>query len=317
MNMTIEQKIKGMMLGYALGDALGLGTEFMTRREVQKHYPDGLHSFSQIIRDAHRSQWPRGNWSNDTEMLIVLAESVAASNGVDILDYAAKLDKWYRQDPVDLVPVFRCVMADPQWVSKPISTCRRVWKEQNLVEASNEALYRALITGVVSGENLLEQTRLLVEMTHIDNRCIATAVVIARMAQSLMWEEKEADADELRQLADIIDHRTVQYIVAAEEAADISDLNLDDEETIWYSRKTMAGVLWALWHCDTPQQILHTVVHSGGDADTNAALALGLAGLKYGVDALPGIVRDLNEYDRIDKAAEKLISFVNSLEPFR
>lgn len=314
MNMTTEEKIKGMMLGYALGDALGIGTEFMTRREVERYYPDGLHSFSQIIRDAHRSQWPRGNWSNDTEMLIVLAESVDEAKGIDILNYAAKLGEWVKKEPVDLVPVYRCVLSDPQWVAKPLTTCRKVWKEQNLVEASNEALYRALITGVVSGENLLEETRLMVEITHIDNRCIATAVVIARMAQSLMWEGKPASPEELRQLADVIDHRTVQYITAAEEAADISELNLDDDETIWYTRKTMAAVLWAIWHCDSPRQILHTLVHCGGDADTNAALGMGLAGLRYGAQALPDIVKDLNEYDRIDKAADLLIAFVETLE---
>jgi ADP-ribosylglycohydrolase len=44
--MTIlEDKIKGVLFGQAIGDALGLGTEVMMLEDISKHYPqyvDGL-----------------------------------------------------------------------------------------------------------------------------------------------------------------------------------------------------------------------------------------------------------------------------------
>ena len=44
--MTIlEDKVKGVLFGQAIGDALGLGTEVMMLEDISKHYPqyvDGL-----------------------------------------------------------------------------------------------------------------------------------------------------------------------------------------------------------------------------------------------------------------------------------
>ncbi|TNF91974.1 MAG: hypothetical protein EP297_14430 [Gammaproteobacteria bacterium] len=37
--MSLEDRVLGVLIGQAAGDALGLGTEFMTKKEVRWHYP--------------------------------------------------------------------------------------------------------------------------------------------------------------------------------------------------------------------------------------------------------------------------------------
>jgi len=39
---TIHDRMLGCLYGQAIGDALGLGTEFLNKDDVLKHYPNGL-----------------------------------------------------------------------------------------------------------------------------------------------------------------------------------------------------------------------------------------------------------------------------------
>lgn len=48
----IEDKMLGCLYGQEIGDALGLGSEFMSKEEVIKNYPEGLKTYGQIIQDA-------------------------------------------------------------------------------------------------------------------------------------------------------------------------------------------------------------------------------------------------------------------------
>ena len=43
-----KNKIKALFLGQAIGDAMGLGTEFLTKSEIKEYYPKGLKFFTQV-----------------------------------------------------------------------------------------------------------------------------------------------------------------------------------------------------------------------------------------------------------------------------
>lgn len=93
-NETIKERFLGTIFGQAVGDALGLSTEFMSKQEVNRLYPNGIEDYSQIVQDDHRRRWQRGDWTDDTDMMLCILDSFVACQKVDILDIARRFKEW-------------------------------------------------------------------------------------------------------------------------------------------------------------------------------------------------------------------------------
>lgn len=308
MNLSIKEKFDGLLFGYAIGDALGLGTEFMTKEVVKARYPEGLHDYSQIIRDAHRSQWKPGEWSNDTETILMELQSIIDNKGVDFIDFAHRLKEWFLTDPRDITMNLRITLSQPEYSSKPFESARHAWTGRIHFDATSECLGRAMIASIWASENVRENVLKICRMTHPESRCEASCVVLGKMANSLFWKGREASFEELVAMAKAYNKDVVRYIEIARHGS-LSDFELDDEDTLWFVRKALGAALWALWHCDSVKEGLYSIIAQGGDADTNACISGGLLGIKYGFSSIPenlvmGLVgkeRLLNISDRFTK----------------
>ena len=93
-NETIKERFLGTIFGQAVGDALGLSTEFMSKQEVDQFYPNGIEDYSQIVQDDHRRRWQRGDWTDDTDMMLCILDSFMACQKVDTLDIARRFKEW-------------------------------------------------------------------------------------------------------------------------------------------------------------------------------------------------------------------------------
>ena len=47
----MKHKIKNIYLGHAIGDALVLATEFMSKTEIAKNYTGGIYNYNDIVSD--------------------------------------------------------------------------------------------------------------------------------------------------------------------------------------------------------------------------------------------------------------------------
>lgn len=76
----ISSRLRGCLYGQAIGDALGLGAEAMTKNEMAKNYPNGLVHYGDIVQDYHRSRWRHGDWTDDTDMMLCIVDAIIEDN---------------------------------------------------------------------------------------------------------------------------------------------------------------------------------------------------------------------------------------------
>ena len=62
---------------------------------------------------------------------------------------------------------------------------------------------------------------------------------------------------------------------------------MDDEKSMGYTLRTLGAALWTYWHATSYKEGILKIVLSGGDADTNAAVAGAILGAKFGIGQIP------------------------------
>ena len=148
-NEIIKERFLGTIFGQAIGDALGLSTEFMSKQEVDRFYPNGIEDYSQIVQDDHRRRWQRGDWTDDTDMMLCILDSFVACQKVDILDIARRFKEWMMNGGMGIGRHTYNVMALGDYTSNPQKAAEIIWKMGKKKAAANGAVMRTSVVGLV------------------------------------------------------------------------------------------------------------------------------------------------------------------------
>ena len=148
-NETIKERFLGTIFGQAVGDALGLSTEFMSKQEVERFYPNGIENYSQIVQDDHRRRWQRGDWTDDTDMMLCILDSFVACQKVDILDIARRFKEWMMNGGMGIGRHTYNVMALGDYTSNPQKAAEIIWKMGKKKAAANGAVMRTSVVGLM------------------------------------------------------------------------------------------------------------------------------------------------------------------------
>ncbi|GAM23047.1 hypothetical protein SAMD00019534_062220, partial [Acytostelium subglobosum LB1] len=200
--------ILGTIYGNALGDAYGLATEFMNRQQIQQKYPDQqqLIPFPDYLANRHNHRWDKGDWTDDTDQMIVLMQMLTEKEGVvDVVNAAKRLHGWIENGFPELGDVsgmgfgqtVMAVTTHPQFMKDPIKTSKEVWIRMNRSMAANGAVMRTSILGCSSThskEIVLRNTIRCAQITHYDLRCIISCTTITYILAALIRMFKEDPA---------------------------------------------------------------------------------------------------------------------------
>jgi ADP-ribosyl-[dinitrogen reductase] hydrolase len=294
--MSTEQILNralGAYLGFACGDALGATVEFMTPKQIQKHY--GVH------KDIIGGGWlalKAGQVTDDTQMSLALGQAIIDNQGWNIQAVADNFVAWLDSDPPDIG-----------------NTCRRgITRYRDSGElfglprdddAGNGACMRNLPV-VLSTLNRPDDFSLWsLQQSHITHNhplSNAATLTLGRMANRLINNQ---DVDACKQEAErlISQYGEFAYSPYLGKASG-------------YIVDTVQTVLHYFFNTDSFESCLIATVNQGDDADTTGALAGMLAGAKYGVQQIPERwLKQLNQkvVDQIRQQTTELIRLAGLL----
>ena len=303
----LADKIKGAIYGQAIGDALGLGTEFMDDSCMRLAYPNGFSHYDEIFQDDHRSRWRKGEWTDDTDMMLCIANAIIKDKGVNLTTIANNFKAWASGVPMGIGAQTYKVLMVGNYVEHPIEVSKLVWEMSGKKSAPNGGVMRTSVVGLLPKD--IEQNAVdICQLTHYDPRCVGSCVIVSELIHSLVYGPTPFTYEQMMEVANKYDKRIVAFLdMSCNE--DIGILELQDSKTMGYTLKTLGAALWAYWHAETFVEGLLTVVRAGGDADTNAAVACAILGAKFGFSSIPDeYVSGLVGKEQLDAVVDGIVA---------
>lgn len=307
----MKDKFKGTLFGQAIGDALELGTEFMTKAEVKRYYPDGLADYSQIVQDCHCARWRKGDWTDDTDMTMCIVQAIIDDRELRPLSVARNFKQWFRHVPMGIGRHTCNVLSIGDYTEKPEMVAEKVWEMSGKRSAANGGVMRTSVIGLL-GENVEKYAAEICRLTHADPRCVGSCAIVSLMVHSLVYKDEILPIETLVKIGNRYDKRIEPYLRMSWENS-LDALVLDDESTMGYTLKTMSAGLWSLYHCSSFEDGLLAVANAGGDADTNGAVAGSLLGARFGYENIPErFIKGLARGNVLEEKAESLLSVLRN-----
>ena len=84
------KKIKSMLYGFAVADALGIPVEFKSRKILKKNPVTSMQGFGTYNQ-------PAGTWSDDTSMTLATMESISRLKKIDYADIMQNFSLWLEE----------------------------------------------------------------------------------------------------------------------------------------------------------------------------------------------------------------------------
>ncbi|MEV8226487.1 ADP-ribosylglycohydrolase family protein [Streptomyces sp. NPDC079167] len=266
----------GAVVGSAVGDALGAPFEFGLPGVYSARFPDGVGVM------CGGGGWDPGEATDDTQMAVLVGESLLENGGLDLPDIFGRFRRWAAGEPKDIGLQTEDVLTS----GDPWDLAAALHFQVNARAAGNGSLMRATTSAVrfarAGRTATMDAARRIAALTHGDRAAWeGTAVFHELVRVALEGGDPLAAVEDTLALVHA-GHRARWATVLA------PDWHPDDATefngAVW---PCLGTALWALRTTDDFERALGAAVDVGGDTDTVAAVTGGLAGAMYGIDAVP------------------------------
>jgi ADP-ribosyl-[dinitrogen reductase] hydrolase len=290
MDNQLRSRFIGTIVGFAIGDALGMPAEFLTRDQIERYYDSKITDFRKA-HPGHASEFlPQGSYTDDTQMMLATAECLIECGKMDPARQAEAMLSWYSNSSPH-----RTAMRANLRACKHLAA-GRPWTKSGVFSGGCGAAVRMPPLGLLLFRNpdaLIRAALDACNITHTDQRARASSVTVAYLiARLIQSTERCLAGDQILETADRVADidadmsamlRWVTQIVhlPPEEALFEIGTSSDSLEAI-----PAAAYCFLKYPRDYAKAVL-TAVNGGDAADSIGALTGGFVGAFAGVEAIP------------------------------
>ena len=284
---AVRERAAGVLVGQACGDALGVPYEFG---------PPPLNGRPEM-RGGGLGGYAPGEWSDDTQMAICIAE--VAATGIDLTsdealdEIAERFEEWFASDPADMGIQTRSVLSQAALLSgSPAQRLREAARqvhERTGLSAGNGALMRTSPVALAHHDpaKAAGAARQVAELTHFDPLAGDAAVLWTELIRRAVLDGRSFDLD----LTLIPAERRTYWAGLIAEAADQPPKTfVPNGDSMRALQAAYAAITTAAHSGPTGSLVedgLVAAVLVGNDTDTVAAIAGGALGALRGLGAFP------------------------------
>jgi len=312
METEISRSIKSVLLGVAVGDALGVPVEFLSRQVIRKNPVTEMIGYG-----THNL--PAGTFSDDSSLTFCLTEAITSD--FDLYAIGGMFVEWrYNNYWTPRGHVFDIGGATQQAIDRLANGVRP--DLAGGMEASsngNGSLMRiAPLLFYLLDKPIHERyeiTKQVSSITHGHIRSVVACFYYLEFALQLLAQKDKFEIYQDLQTT-ITDHLTSLSIKQAEVALfdrllkqNIHELGEENIYSSGYVLHTLEASIWCLLTTENYKDAVLKAVNLGEDTDTTGAVTGGLAGLLYGLEGIPNNwINQIARHGDIENLAERLAS---------
>lgn len=282
-------KIVSGIIGHAIGDAMGVPTEFCIREKLQNHPVTKMIGYGQ-------HPVPAGCFSDDTSMELALIDSYINKGKFDYDDIMTNFYYWLHDAKFTATDkVFdagrTCIQAIINY-TKGLEPLESGLKGED--NNGNGSLMRILPVALYSyykkadEKEIIKLTNDISSLTHAHEISRLGCYIYVRYIMFLLDGYSKIEAYEKTQKLNYKSYSKEsleKYSRILKE--NIKELPLDDISSRGYVVDTLEASLWCLMVHDNFEDTILEAINLGNDTDTVAAITGSMAGIIYGIDSIP------------------------------
>ncbi len=292
--MLKEKNVLSGLFGLAVGDALGVPVEFMSRETLDKS------PVREMLGHGSHDQ-PKGTWSDDTSMVLATMDAMCA-NVFSVGMCMDAFSKWLGQGRYTVDGnVFDVGGTTSQAIHKYITgerleDCGAVDEKSN----GNGSLMRMLPMvyyimgkyGETVNDRTVNEIYALSGLTHnhiISKMCCVYYVYIGIciLRQSCQRSLQEVIKNAIGHVEEYYKDIPILSIVGWDSLSESMDLQRSGIRSTGFVVDSLEASVWCLYNTESYREAVELAVNLGEDTDTIGAITGSLAGLYYGYENIP------------------------------